>query len=63
MTEDDTFNRLKGLDREQAVQMYDYFYRIAMDSPSIITVADVRDYIDNKLRSYGWTVSMLDDNE
>lgn len=59
MTEDDTFTRLRGLTPVQAREMYDYLFPIAMDSPTTITIGDVDDFIDERLRPYGWSLKML----
>ena len=63
MTEDDTFKKLKGLTREEADEMYDYLHQLGMDSPTTVTVQDVIDFVDERLRPYGWTTAMLDDLE
>ena len=63
MTEDDTFKRLKGLTRIEADVLYNHYYKLGMDSPDTHTIGDVRDFVDKKLRLYGWTCDMLDESE
>lgn len=60
MTEDDTYKRLRGLTRQEASDMYNYLYRIGIDSPETHTMGDVWDYVNEKLKPYGWTCDMLD---
>lgn len=55
MTEDDTYEVLKGLTRDEAEKMYDYLHRLGMDSPETITVADVDNFVDKGLARYGWS--------
>ena len=63
MTEEDTFLRLKGLTRKQADEMHDYLYQLAISSSTTRSVKDVVDFIDRRMRVYGWTCDMLDDPE
>ncbi|HEY6437379.1 MAG TPA: hypothetical protein VIY47_12375 [Ignavibacteriaceae bacterium] len=63
MTEDDTYSRLKGLTEEEADKMYDYLYRMGMDSETTMTIQDVIDFVNERLRPYGWSVERLKGNE
>ena len=60
MTEEDTFKKLKGLTYEEAEEMYNYLHRLGMDSPTTITIQDVIDFVDERFREYGWTVTKLE---
>ena len=59
MTEEDTFKKLKGIMWLEADELYDLLHREAMDSPTTVTVADVEDYVNIRLRPYGWSISAI----
>lgn len=63
MNEDDTFKKLQGLTQAEASEMYDYLYQLGMDSPTTKTIQDVRDYVDERLRPYGWTSAKIEGKE
>lgn len=63
MKEDNTFKKLKGLTREEALVMYNDLCNLAIKSPDIFTVKDMHNFANEKMRGYGWTVDMLDDPE
>ncbi len=62
MTEDDTFKKLRGASVEEAQGLYGYYYELGMKDPTIITIADLDNYIDLNLRKYNWTLAQLLDN-
>jgi hypothetical protein len=60
MTEEDTFNRLRGLTRMEARYIYDYLYDEAMIAEGTVTIQDVRDWVNRGLRPYGWSMEQLE---
>ena len=59
-TEDDTFKMLRGLTASEARAMYLKLYAEAMKSSTTFTVGDVHNYVDVRLRKYGWTMDIID---
>ncbi len=59
MNEDDTFKKLKGLTKDEVLIVYQKLYDEAMQSSSTITYGDVCDYIDDRLKPYGWTADKV----
>lgn len=57
MTEDETFNRLKGITRDEAFKMFDSLYGHGIKNT--YTPAEFRDFVDDRLKPYGWSIEKL----
>lgn len=57
--EDEVIWRLKGLTETEAHELCDHLHRLGMDSPDTITIGDVSQFIDDRLRPYGWSLKSL----